>query len=198
LILINYEIMKTKYITSFLFASLFFNSCKKDEPILVKSWGTLSVEFNKDKGYFSNQIYAGIENRCDGQLMDINMSRYDKNSYPYPTDVFILNSIPIKKGIYKLKDSTMEPECKDIPSITEVLTIYTREESDSPIQRYKVVNSPKENNYLQIDEYNKDTREIKGRFQIVLVVTRFPKPRGNYDPDTIRLTNGVFHTKVLD
>lgn len=188
--------MKTKYSIIFLF--LLFNNCKRDEPILVKSWGTLTVEFNKDKGYFNNQIFAATLNRCDGQIMAVDMSRTDKSNYPSPTDAFILYGIPAKKGIYRLTEFKQLPECKDIQNITEVSAIYGRYEGDAVIQNYKTVDSPKENNYLQIDEYNKDTKEVKGRFQVVFAVDSPRKLRGNSDPDTIRLTNGVFHTKILD
>jgi hypothetical protein len=190
--------MKTKYIASFLLIFLFFNNCKRDEPILVQSWGNMSVEFNKDTGYFRNQIFASISTPCDDPLILINMSRTDKTNYPYPTDVFIFYNLPARKGVYRFTTYGNQPECKDVPNMTKVSAIYNREEGDATIESYKVVDSPKENNYLQIDDYNKTTKEIKGRFQVVFVVNRLRKLRGNYDPDTIRLTNGVFHTKVLD
>lgn len=185
-----------KYSIIFLF--LLFNSCKRDEPILVKSWGNMSVEFNQDRGYFRNQIFAIIGTSCNDPLILIDMARTDKTNYPYPTDNFIFYNLPARKGVYRFKTYSKQPECRDVPYITEVSAIYSREEGDVTIQSYKILDSPKENNYLQIDDYNKDTKEIKGRFQVVFIVDSPRKLRGNYDPDTIRLTNGVFHTKILD
>jgi hypothetical protein len=192
------KIMKTKYNFFFICVFLLLQNCKRDEPILVQSWGNMSVEFNQDKGYFRNQIFASISTPCDDPLILINMARTDKTNYPYPTDNFIFYYLPTRKGVYRLTNYKKQPECKDVPNITDAIALYSREEGDATIQIYKILDSPKENNYLQIDEYNKDTKEIKGRFQVVFVVDSPRKLRGNYDPDTIRLTNGIFHTKILD
>ncbi|WP_342084518.1 hypothetical protein [Dyadobacter sp. OTU695] len=53
-----------------------------------------------------------------------------------------------------------------------------------------------EDNYIQIDNYNEKTKEIKGIFQLTLIAQ---KPRSsNLLPDTLRLQNGRFHTRIIE
>jgi hypothetical protein len=52
-----------------------------------------------------------------------------------------------------------------------------------------------EDNYIQIDSYNENTKEIKGSFHLTLVAR---KPRSsNVLPDTLRFRNGRFHTRII-
>jgi hypothetical protein len=54
---INSKIMKIKYVALILLVFLFFNSCKKEDELpKFNNWGTLSVFYNGDNGYFKNQI----------------------------------------------------------------------------------------------------------------------------------------------
>jgi hypothetical protein len=132
------------------------------------------------------------------EIMGTLKTKYLDLSNPYfATDSFYFANVPTLKGNYKIVDHNQSPACSDIPKITEIGTFYGINEEDTGRQQYKVLNLTKENNYLQIDEYNKDTKEIKGRFQVTFVLKYLPKSRSS-DPDTIRFTNGVFHTKVFD
>jgi hypothetical protein len=193
---INSKIMKIKY--SILLIFLLFNSCKKEDELpKFNTWGTLSVFYNGDNNYFKNQISGYKLNVCDNQIIGISMKRYNKSNPYFATDSFIWGDIPTRKGFYKIKDLGQRLSCSEVPNTVEVGTYYNINEGDTGIQQYTVLNTSKENNYLQIDEYNKETKEIKGRFQVTFVLKYLPKYRKS-DPDTVRFTNGVFHTKVLD
>ncbi|MBK8923611.1 MAG: hypothetical protein IPM81_19315 [Saprospirales bacterium] len=48
--------------------------------------------------------------------------------------------------------------------------------------------------FMTILSYDTVTREVKGTFEATYIVKQRPYPGA---PDTIRLRNGVFHTKVL-
>jgi hypothetical protein len=183
---------------SILIIFLLFNSCKKEDELpKFNTWGTLSVFYNGDNNYFKNQISGYKLNVCDNQIIGISMNRYNKSNPYFSTDSFYFTNVPTLKGKYKIINHNQRPTCSDIPNITEIGTFYGINEGDTGAQQYTVLSTVKENNYLQIDEYNKETKEIKGRFQVTFVLEYLPKSR-SFDPDTVRFTNGVFHTKVFD
>lgn len=53
-----------------------------------------------------------------------------------------------------------------------------------------------EDNYIQIDSYNAETKEIKGSFQLTLANARKPRSSDAL-PDTLRFRNGRFYTKII-
>lgn len=54
-----------------------------------------------------------------------------------------------------------------------------------------------EDNYIQIDSYNAERKEIKGHFQLTLANARIPRSSKAL-PDTLRFRNGRFHTKIIE
>ena len=50
-------------------------------------------------------------------------------------------------------------------------------------------------NFFTVDEYNEETFEISGRFRTTFVVR---PPNGLNFPDTIRITDGVYSTVILE
>lgn len=72
-------------------------------------------------------------------------------------------------------------------------TLHTCE-GDVSLNNYYTVNS--EDNYIQIDSYNKKTQEIEGTFQLTFAVQDHRSPNDPL-PDTVRFRNGRFHTKII-
>ncbi len=52
-----------------------------------------------------------------------------------------------------------------------------------------------QDNFIQIERYNKATGEIEGKFQVTLVTAN--RWLGSGLPDTLRFTEGRFLTKVI-
>ncbi|MGG7666324.1 hypothetical protein [Dyadobacter sp. BHUBP1] len=57
--------------------------------------------------------------------------------------------------------------------------------------------STSEDNYIQINSYNAKTQEIKGSFQLTLANARISRS-SDVLPDTLRLRNGRFHTRIIE
>jgi len=60
---------------------------------------------------------------------------------------------------------------------------------------YKVLKT--ENNYLGIESFDSDSKELKGWFQITFVLADPIANRSSDLPDTLRFTEGRFHTKIV-
>jgi hypothetical protein len=91
--------MKIKYVASILLIFLLFNSCKKEDELpKFNNWGTLSVFYNGDNGYFKNQISGYKLNVCDNQIIGISMNRYNKSNPYFFYGLFLLYECTDIKG----------------------------------------------------------------------------------------------------
>jgi len=58
---------------------------------------------------------------------------------------------------------------------------------------YKVLHSA--DNYFTLDSYDENTKDMKGTFNVTFVVTSYGDEKDF--PDTLRLTEGRFQTRLL-
>lgn len=73
---------------------------------------------------------------------------------------------------------------------TIIIQIY----DDQPGDSFRIL--PKSDSYLQINSLNMATGEISGEFKFTMVVYGIKDDSSL--PDTLRFTNGRFHTKILE
>jgi len=61
---------------------------------------------------------------------------------------------------------------------------------------YGVLESDSLNNWVKITKYDEKTKELSGEFSVTYIKTRECATLSY--PDTIRIRNGVFHTKIMN
>jgi hypothetical protein len=103
-----------------------------------------------------------------------------------------LIKIPLKKGRYQILPF-QNGICKDSDPVYGMFYSLI---SDGDVlgDDYSVLDS--ENNFVEIEEFNQKTNEIKGSFQLTFVLTG--QARNNLLPDTLKFTGGQFHTILTD
>ncbi|MCF2489597.1 hypothetical protein [Dyadobacter sp. CY347] len=161
------------------------------------SWGYFEAnmsgtEWSKlyDNAYQS--VYAGIsentDSLCSRKTAYMFSNSFDSNGYKQ--QVLFFDQIPLSQGKYLLTSEENE-SCIDNGKVRARLDseIY----DDQPGDTFKIL--PKSESYLQINSLNMATGEIFGEFNFTMVVCGV-KDDSNL-PDTLRLTNGKFHTKIL-
>lgn len=68
------------------------------------------------------------------------------------------------------------------------------DDGDVTEDAYEIIDGP--HNFLTIDYYNENTKVLAGTFE--LAFKKIPRPSTPHTPDTIRITNGRFLTRVLN
>ena len=102
-----------------------------------------------------------------------------------------LSDIPAKNGRYKIV-ADQDLSCSDSTMSSSSFVAFI--DYDMFRDHYEVLDT--KNNFLQIDHYQASgNREIKGHFEITFVL-RSPRSFNSYE-DTLKFTNGRFHTKIL-
>lgn len=112
---------------------------------------------------------------------------------PESDEVASLNfvKIPLAPGKYKVIPFTFE--CDE--AIPEVYASFSTRYGDVSGERYEVLES--EDNFLVIDSYEEQSREISGSFQVTFVIQ--PDARlTHWYPDTLRFTGGTFYSRIAD
>ncbi|WAC11142.1 hypothetical protein [Dyadobacter pollutisoli] len=99
--------------------------------------------------------------------------------------------IPVKPGRYHVAPVS-ETFCKDTLFVQATLETFIDE--DIFRDRYEILSL--EENYLHLNEYQENgSMEIKGTFSVSFVLRS--KRYSNSFEDTLRFTNGQFHTKIV-
>lgn len=175
-------------------------SLKYDVSPKNPSWGYLTAKMNGEewnqtyrKGY---QVVQGII-AAPGSVAPCKDEFYYLNTELYTDQGFIRQSltlmkVPIAKGKYKVQPSVLG-YCSDNDSVYGIF--YTMiDDGCVSGDVYKILDSA--DNFLQIDDYNAKSKEIKGAFQLTFVLER--EGADHTLPDTLRFTSGKFHTKIMD
>ena len=186
---------------------LFFavlSSCEyKDIGPGVSTWGTLNVMVNDKKwgeryqGYF--QTTKAIKERpewvlpCKDQYYLIKSDIY--NGSAFLRESLSFEKVPFIIGKLKIVNF-VDGVCND-----KDLTCYgffntSSDDGDVGQDNYRVLET--EDNYLFFDSIDPQSLEVTGRFQVTLVIKLRSVNDPSKLPDTLRFTNGVFHTKVLN
>ena len=181
--------------------SVFVSACTyenlgPEEP----TWGTLDVLVNGKKwgerypGYYqivrAQKGISGNAIPCQNEYYFLRSELYNRNAWLREDLNFI--KTPLVAGKYKVIDFSFV--CNETDPVYG--SFYTISDDGDVLQdRYDVLES--EDNYIVIDSYDPKTLEIRGSFQVTFII----EMRSLNDPsdlaDTLRFTNGIFHTKIL-
>lgn len=186
----------SKLLKHCIFLALLSLGCERETTIPQDSWGNFSVNVN---GRSWEKTFKNAYQAVRGEAHDSGDTTCKRvyvysllfNSEGVLEEYLYLSDIPTKPGRYKIV-SDRDISCSDSMITSSNFTAFI--DYDMFRDRYEVLES--QNNYLQIDQYqNGGNREIKGRFEVTFVL-RSPRSPNSYE-DTLRFTNGKFHTKIL-
>ncbi len=169
-----------------LLLTIFFGCSKDDDSY---SWG--KVFFKNNGTYWENksEIYA-IENQPYQQGIDIIARRY--NAAGFNREVFSIYKIPAAVGKVDIVDTGN----RDIDDLTGAS--YTTLIDDGHVigDFYKLLEAGHEN-YVEIEKIN--GKEIWGTFEVAFVKDIIGAIEGDpMAPDTVIITDGEFHTRIVD
>jgi hypothetical protein len=174
--------------------------CEKVGPMpRLASWGYLTADMNGrdwSKTYENAyQVVQGLNNDSynpQEQYMGIKSVLYTSSGYDRQSLTFQRIPFPPKKCRYKV--AWCDPAGCQFHSDVYVSLYSLLSDGDVVGDSYRTVES--EDNYIQIDEYDAQTRQVKGRFQITFAII---EPRqSDALPDTLRFVNGRFHTRIIE
>jgi len=166
----------------------FFIGCKKD-PDKGKYYGTASATFN-GKAWQSGKVRCIITKQCSYGKLGFQFQVY--NQYNELREEMIFFKIPSAVGTYIINPLNLnDPLCKDTIPIGSYHTLQS--DGDVALDSYNAILSS--NNYFKIDNYNERTKELRGSFAVTFKIFSRQDPNS---PDTIRVSNGSFNTKILE
>lgn len=165
--------------------AVFFYSCKKEitppeEPSVY--WGTVHVDKNGVPWIVSPavSIHTKFKNT-------INLTFTEFDQYGFKKEKSGMFKVPAHPGTYSLHKTSIQVDDGLVGSN------FFFNDDDFLLGYYDVLEADS-SSFLTITSYDTVTKEMKGKFEVIFKVTQRPYPGA---PDTIRLQNGVFHTKVL-
>lgn len=178
-----------KYFMIFLIPLTILQSCKEDPSIIPDIyWGEASAIKNGEP--WSGRIYAQ-PNEPYGYGFDISIDVF--NNQEFLREVLHIAKIPYNMS--KTKIDTLDIRV----DVTLTAASYSSLVDDGDVlgDLFKVYEGEEEN-YIIITEYNEETGEIRGEFEVAFVFDEGPLGTRSDPtvPDTIRFTNGTFHTKI--
>lgn len=179
--------VKSIALTCILFLiAVFFCLCKKQK---LEFWGTASVQFNGSNWVAEKVRCSNASNCLPRKMFHLQLNKYSIEGFLRESIVF--TRIPLQEGRHELELNLTENNCSSGP---QALYATSGDHGDVNKDIYQLDSTF--NNYIDISRYDEKSGELKGRFDLLLIV-RPPKFDARA-PDTVRLTNGVFHTKLLD
>jgi hypothetical protein len=158
--------------------------------------GTFNAKLNGDNweqtyehAYYFVHCNSRISAQCKERIISLTCNLYDNDRKLRQSLYF--DYLPGKTGLFKIIPRDHDQiECdNDLVSCQ----LYTGNYD----LNNEVYNSIiREGNYIRIEDFNPETREIKGSFEVTMALERRGGERTL--PDTLHFTEGHFHTKILD
>ena len=175
--------MKNKYIILFCILLLEFCNKKTDTPHTPSEyWGeTSSVKNGMD---WTGHPYA-VVNINHGNGWNIFFDSLDE--FNIRKESFVIYKVPFVSGTYPVGNTPIQIN----DSLVGAGFYYV--DDDVLFGTYKILESDS-SSFVTVESYDTLSKEIKGRFDLTFIVDIKPFVDA---PDTIRLRNGVFHTKVV-
>lgn len=161
---------------------LFLASCKKEETGFQEIPYCGSAKANLNGQEWSTTKVIGRDLNISDGLFGITMYE-ENNGFDVLTQSFI--DIPLVEGTYDLH---IWEENGNIG------TRFSFLDGDALLAAHALLESDTLN-HITIDEYNPETRRVKGRFHATYVILP-PNPWNM--PDTVRFTDGQFSTQILE
>lgn len=174
--------MKLKYLFALI---VYFFSCKEEIPPAEEAhvyWGTINVEKNGTTWVASPSV--SIHSKLRDRL---NLSFTSFDMYGFKNEKCSIFKVPSYPGTYVLQNTSIQENDSLIGSN------YFFVDYDLILGYYNVLEADS-SNFVTVLSYDTLSKEVKGTFDITFIVAQRPYAGA---PDTIRLHNGVFHTKVL-
>lgn len=172
---------------------------KKDDP--VPYWGEVSASIN---GQSWNQQFtmgqswrikiSGVPGNdvsnhpCNQNTFGLQIHRF--NSEDLWREALSFTKIPRQPGTYAL---TGEPGPCEIDTLPAASFATLQDDGDVLQDYYVLVKA--ENNYVTVNSFNASNGEVSGTFGATFVIDSRSKLEPSSLPDTLRFTNGQFHTR---
>jgi hypothetical protein len=162
------------------------------------SWGSFSAQMN---GKAWGQSYpegfqeiradtfqgGNAEDQCPEESHWISFDWY--NNKGFHRENLILRKIPLVAGKYKVIPNPSQ--CKMTDPVYAMF--YTSiDDGDVLGDSYRILSTY--DNFVQVDNYDTYTKEIRGKFQLKFVLAS--KAPRHVLPDTLQFTEGRFYTKI--
>lgn len=161
-------------------------SCGKEpkEPQQIgPHWGEVTTE--KNENLWKATAYAAVNNKLADRL-DILIDSLDENNFNRERLSFY--KVPSVPGTYTVFNSSSQVN----DSLVGSRFFYV--EVDILYGVYKILEADS-SSFITLTSYDPVSREVKGTFDVTFIKEIKPYPNA---PDTIRLRNGKFHTKVIE
>ncbi|MCC7464724.1 MAG: hypothetical protein IT261_00555 [Saprospiraceae bacterium] len=172
-----------RYLFFMLFlASVSLISCSKEDSNDYY-WGTASAQLNEDSWQPEPRA---VTNKPYGQGIDFSLGRFNGNGLK--KEALFIYKIPPQVGRHPISQTDL----RDIDSLSGA-RLFTLIDGDVLGDVYHPLEGPTDN-YLEITKIDGD--EIWAEFQIAFVQVSVGSVDTNY-PDTIRLTQGKIHTRII-
>ncbi len=167
---------------------MFIVACNKNNEEF-KYFGTATALFN-GKTWKASKVRCSINYPCyKGKL---GFSFYVYNNKGLLRESLIFQKIPAVKGKYILGPVNYnDPLCQDTTAKSGYVT--AQDDGDVLLDSYNAI--PSTNNFFTIEDYNERTKELRGSFAVTFKIFSRQDPNS---PDTIRVTNGKFYTRILE
>lgn len=176
-----------KVIVCLFFSFLILTSgCKKDK-IRGQYFGTASALLNGTE-WKAGKVTCTVDQGCYNGKLGIQFLVYSSEGYARESIGF--HKIAMRTGLKKVYPINYLNACNDtLDGTYHTLT----DDGDVTLDSYNAI--PTSDNFLNIEKYDDVTKEIWGTFTIAYeILTR----QSINSPDTIRITNGKFHTRIQE
>lgn len=166
-----------------------FAKCKKD-PLEEKYFGYAGAELNGITVNF-NKVHGALFYNSEDSL-SVSLEKWDGLVLKESFSILKIIKVPnIAQRIYKF-DYTVNRVAKLSSGY------YTfRDDGDVGCDSYNIYEPDSLQNYITITSFNSQTKEIRGTFQTTYLIDQSTPKCRTTAPDTIRIKNGEFYTKIF-
>jgi len=170
---------------------LLFIACNKNKNEF-KYYGTASAMFNGNS-WKATKVMCGIATQCYKGKLYFRFEVY--NDHQELRESLVFSNIPLAKGMYIIYPANFgaQQDCNKNEAFSSYIT--SQADGDVILDSYDAL--PSAANYFTIEDYNERTKKLSGSFSVTYkIFSRSLTPHTS--PDTIKVTNGRFDTKILE
>ena len=170
--------------------SICFISCRKEEPRMLGHpyWGEASALRN-GKEWLPK--VRGVRSNLDSSLIGININWFQAETN-FQREYLGFINVPKSEVFDTIKLKSFVPSSTELSFVSYGTLI---DDGDVSGDDYDLLES--EDNWLIVTEWNESTTEIKGNFQASFLF-KGDEHKTPDAGDTVRFTNGFFHTRIVN
>ncbi len=169
----------------FIIGLFFLAGCEKG----LESFGFARATFNNNE-WRADQVRCRRDNKCFNRYIGLELKKINKRGYIRETLTLSFYPIQGPQKLYKV--STRPLGCSN--DSLRISGYYKHTDDGDVVSHfYELLES--ENNYVTITNYNENNKTISGNFNLTFILDNYPNAPDK--PDTIRVTNGEFYTKII-